>query len=998
MPTDLNIGMSPPPVSRKNESWHVTSEELIEALGPIGQEYVRPSRYASKIDLSHTTAFAAFQDSAQASEEAAVNAACAADKREKQRNLINLKGVFVQYLRRLEPHLSMNGRRVIGGADDPQIDQAMLDLSRGWRWLNIFGWDITDLMNWTWILKAESAELAAVRLSLVAERFPQKTYWGAAVPLTIYLFLLRRQNMTARGLRILLSHAWELLNGASRSLPVGCLEKDDSFRKVIPSPREHPAGIDEDIFIMIVIRLLRQARRVWPAACESIISLFCKYLNGLNFYRENSQDPARLSFVYNTILKLLAVPASIEPFVSATHQQRAQFVALRRMNQFNPPLVVDKAGYRAITQLQLMHKKTGREREWAVLKSKSWPPWKEDRLGTDAAIGPEYGVSRAKEVLKRAEEAGYSSETWEQAASVLSGWDTDGTPTIQSRRVFSSTCFSDYSTHDEHMIWANRIRATRTLNEAWALFQGYRDERRRHSGVVYQALFEKLIFDKKRREKEESQCPANPNLPDGLPGDGLEVYPEPIPLQAVYVRTKPPTIEELLNLMVNHGIRPNGRILQKLLMHAPSFSFGIKALLASSLNRQYKAILLGEPKQAAAVTDVEHSLHSVAKYIFHAFIGFLTRFMPTSHEDDNHDLSSDIHVPTDVPLSSTLLQNPLNHAFRLMRLRKPKERMPWIQLLSALSRSHGLLDKSIPTFRRSQLDQDILSWHAIVRLLKYMDELNVSLDLDAFMCVCVGLEKAIIASERFLATHSRAQHDSSLHQAAEAVLNDGLSTVKIIFKDIVHVEPASTDPSQSLLDWTPTDDTPAPNSDSTPTTTEDAPTDDDDPTNPSPKPPQFLSPTYLLPHLLATPRPAHLHAFIRVLGLSRDYDGLLSLLDWTSLHYPTLHAHLSELANGPRMFRRCIIATRVFLERSWNNDIDIPEREKHVLLEDDQHVRRRRRGSGDEEGGIGGEGVAAAPMEMCLAVRQVVEEQGEQWGGWPSDGECEEYVLKGRFL
>ena len=44
-----------------------------------------------------------------------------------------------------------------------------------------------------------------------------------------------------------------------------------------------------------------------------------------------------------------------------------------------------------------------------------------------------------------------------------------------------------------------------------------------------------------------------------------------------------------------------------------------------------------------------------------------------------------------------------------------------------------------------------------------------------------------------------------------------------------------------------------------------------------------LPPGCLLPRLLEVPHPACLHDFVRVLGLSRDYDGFLELAEWMSL-------------------------------------------------------------------------------------------------------------------
>ena len=975
MPTDLLIEDITPTLSVKNQDWHTTSEDLIDALGPVGLEYQTPKLYSDKFDLSYTDAYSACHDPAQANEVVKANVARALQEKDLR---TDIKGILVRYLRHVDPFLEYQVGTKKKQLCTSQVDKALRNFSKGsdLKWLQKYGWAITDLMTWTWILKASSPDLATIRLTLATKLFSKCRGVGYAVPLTVFLFLLRRQNLTATGLRRLLTHAWCFMEDASGVAPLPGSATQGSktdasqrklFRKDVMNPKENPAGVSEDIFMIMIIRLLRHARRVWPAAFESITSMFCKYLNGLTSREPDCQNQAQLSFMYNAILKLLSLPASLQPFVSAMHQQRAQFAVLRRMNEFKPPLVVDRRGYRAVATMQLMHKKTLREREWALLKSKTWPPWKQDRLGTDAAIGPEYGISRAKEVMIRAEEAGYACLGWESAASVLAGWDTDGSPTIQCRRFFKSDRSNSRKTNEHARIWVNRIRATRTLNEAWALFLQFRDLRLSPLETAYLAMLEKIVFGPKRPNTTDATQSSQPPVPDTLAGDGLEVLAEPTsPLETIYVRTKPPGIEEFYNLMKEDEVQFGGQLLNLFLAKAPSLAFGVKVLAASSLPLRYKAVLLGEPTEVTPVMKYQRLLQEVPPHMFESFINLITRFAPKSFKDDHDDSSFDFSL--DIFISPALVSKPLIHAFNIMHFRRPVSRRPWIHVLGALARSNMVIYNETPKI--SQNVQDVLSWQNIVHLLRRMESLDVGLDLVVFMKLCVGLEKGMIAACRLLSYESESKVNHEHLTIAKAVLSDGLAIVKLAFKDTVGSDsklkevPAALLTEKAAIDEDITEQIEQPEKN----------VDEVEKADLS-ESKNFLPPSCLLPRLLEIPRPAYTHQFVRVLGLFGDFDGLLDLIEWMALYADELKTQADGQQNGAMLFRRCLVATRVFLERSWTCR-DIREREKYVLIE---------------------RYLEPAPKEVWQTIKNVIMENSK-WGGWPSDEEVEEYVSNGRFI
>ena len=983
-PTDLPLEHVIPPSSQKNDDWHTTSEDLIQALGPIGQEYANSKELSCKVDLSYTDAIAVAIDPTQAKQQAAANAAVA---KKITKWPSDLKGALVRYLREIAPLVEYSERMDWTLSAGPRTDRTFLNFANDWplRYLRRYGLGITDLMNWAWILTASSPDRAVTRFILIRDLRYKMNVSGKSLPNVIFTFLLRRHNITAWGLRHLLLHAWSVMRGASISTrrkstaSQGAGEPDtdvDAFRKIVPNIQENGSGFQEDVFIIVIIRLLRHARRIWPAACESITALCCQYLNGLNFHKRESgkQDPARLAFIYNTILSLLAAPASIQPYVSATHQQRAQFAVLRRMNQFDPPLVVDRRGYRAVTQVQLMHKKTLREREWAHLKARSWPPWKENRTGMDANIGPDYGISRAKEALTRAEEAGYAIDDWDRAASLLSGWDTDGSPSIQTRSIFLPPLSANRTQDETAQIWANRVRATRTLNEAWGIFQSYKDTKLRQDQAVYQAIFEKLVFNARRKDRNGE---STNGLMGALPGDGPEVFPNSeIPRDMVYVRTEPPNVDDFVNLLADDGVKPRGRFLAALLSNATCLSFGIRVLAVSGLRLQDISALLEEKIDVTENVDLQMALKGLPTYLFDAFIILLARCAPAYPRKNKGEVSSNFSV--DVLSTPSLLSNSLVHAFRLMHYRRPQNKRPWSFLLGALARDHAIVDDSLQV---GHIKQDIFSWHAILKLLKWMQQSNVHLDLEAFMKLCAGLEKAVVAVETLIHRAGDIENvDIRFKYMALDIQANALPFVKEVFKNIVRAEsmqqeiPKSLTKVKAQIDREVEQQIVDMENRSMATSSEAVNANPEFDNTPN-EHKTFLPAPCLLPRLLEVPRPAHLHQFIRVLGLQRDYDGLLDLVEWMALHADDIKAQVDEKPNGPRMFRRCLIATRVFLERSWTY-YDIPDRERHIWIERD---------------------VDPAPKEIWRVIKAIVEETNE-WGGWPSDGEVEGYVFKGRFV
>jgi hypothetical protein len=105
------------------------------------------------------------------------------------------------------------------------------------------------------------------------------------------------------------------------------------------------------------------------------------------------------------------------------------------------------------------------------------------------------------------------------------------------------------------------------------------------------------------------------------------------------------------------------------------------------------------------------------------------------------------------------------------------------------------------------------------------------------------------------------------------------------------------------------------------------------------------------------PVPAILHAYVRTLGVLRDYEGLYSFSTWAVYHHAEITARANTQRSGPQALYRTFVALRAALEGSLHGD------------------GRR------------------APEELVQLVRDQLEDV-EEWG-WPKDEHVNAYVSNG---
>ena len=1043
---------------------------LLASLGPCAEDYF-VCESSQKEDLSYASPRSVTAKSREAGRKRKRSAWEYSEIQSllalKEKSLISFLAIYIAYLDPIQQDSRNDGSF---WTVDQKRRKDVLEVFNhaNLTWLRERGYRIADLTAWRWILSAYSSETAIARLIVLANTRIH-AYQAGRIPVFLILFLLRRRYFNDRAFRMIFTFIW------NRLLEQDLWEKHIMAGTVAGDPSANAStGLSEHLVfrpgsvIVLVIRLLRRAREVWPAALPSISAIATRYLSQPKKTKRSVLDTStdvnhrNLAAIFNSLLHLLSLPSSKQPFLSIIYHERAQFSIIRRMTEFEPPLTLNRKAYRAVTQVQIARRKTVPEREWATLKLRSWPPWKGSRSGIDIDIGVERGISRAAEAIMRSQEAGYAEQGWDAMAKVFAGWDTDNSPTIQTRAVvpkadsswpLSYSC-ADSDVEPDVRLWYARIKATRTASEAWACFLSYRDTqqrlKKRYSQFPYFAMFEKIIFEEKRLRHGDNRS-ANlyaeiweERERRPLPGDGKETWPDPGPQEAVYIRTPVPNSHEFFKLLTTDGIVPGGRFLEFLLHHATTLQQGVKFLRASCLPRTTReAFFKGITTAELCAVDIK---------IFTAYI---------------HCLCRHAFPPLD-PDSQSRKSMPILYAFQLMEKRKPCYWPPWNFLMSALRREGAVVDTHF--YGRNVLVQDATAWSVMLYWLNQIRGIGLDLQFGCFHSLCIGLEKSTLASQKLLqilnrgafvddcglegftpagqqilqliergpsgsleksalatwellrklpygafrrvespvaaanllgklargrprkfsllrhtferdmandpATHRTSFNDthevaktsdrvirryesrSKLHgnekllrsrpknlarirYNAEHIVANGPGILKACFDELVGATKASDRAvSPELRGNSGTDD--------------------------------FNSIT-LIPRLLAVPRPVHLHAFIRVLGLHHDYDWILKIVQWMDRFADELyHQSMESMSDGGAM-RTLLTAIRVFLEGKWPTDDD-PAKD----------------GCGPAD-----EANMSAPPDTIQQAFDIINRQ-ELWGGWPSDDEVEFYITNGK--
>lgn len=663
-------------------------------------------------------------------------------------------------------------------------------------------------------------------------------------PMFVLLLFLRRNNVGTFALGLLLRHLAKRLS--AEVLPWASIK-------------------------ILSVRLLRHARKIWPAAMPQVAALFTSQARKLIEAESSSSSstqcpPTDIALFSNNMLRLISLPVNVNPLIAASHQEKSQFRILQFMASQMPPIIVTQLGFRSVAAVQLTHPKTPQEREWAQLKGPSWPPWKENRTAMDEDKGYEFGASKASRILHRMYEAGYRGHAWEELAELYAGWDSDLSPVVQTRTILPQfRSLPEQHRHLHDLRWAARVRTTRTRREAWACFLSYELSGTTPSQEVYQAMFEKLCAKETeqqeprrsgiqldRDDRSNSADTLEESIALSLAGDMKEVLPDPTsPLHYVYLGEPVPTPRQLLHRMYSQGLRPSGRLLSSLMEAESEFEEFVRLLETS------RAAFNGGVGQ---LLDGLHGTDNLARmipgYFWAAFIRSLCKF---SHfggiiEDRPKFLSSEHH--------SIYFRNDREYLFvyvqALLRHHKPHYRPAWSAYMAHVVRTARHLNLYQSRLERTT-ERGMMQYNHICALLCEMDSMGMDIDDEIFDVVCAATVSAMqIASS-----------NGASPEAKHFALHVGSPRLRKLFHGLVGANADTAQHAKSGdIDTVP-------------------------------------------PHI---PPPSALHAYVRALGTLGDYEGLYSFSTWLTRYHAEVTARAeAEVTSGHKRLHRMIVALRVAL-------------------------------------------------------------------------------------
>lgn len=809
-------------------------------------------------------------------------------------------------------------------------------------YLRFRSYTMENIKAWASIVSMTDSVAAASAL-----RDRRSSHGPASVPTTVLTYILGRDHLSARALRIIIKEARGIL--AERAVRANSV-----------------ARLDE--LLPLFAQLTRHARGCWPCALDDIAEFLLARLPPVHASTEPKQI-ADLTVTLNRAMHLISLSTAVEPYKDNMYQEKALVRILRFMAEHEPPLHLDRHGYRAVVRVQLAQPKSPDERKWAELKALSWPPWKQERTAMDADItATENGVSRAADTLRQMREAGYAPSAWEEVAGVYSGWDTDKTPTVQTRALLGTGTLR-FTTGEA--LWAARISTTRTVQEAWAAFLAYEDAKQPPSQEVYLAIFQKLeAEDRRLRDNDMPKLHfllTRMPTPRLLPGDSREVQPLPPSTHLyTYTRTRPPTVDGLYRQLLAQGHQLSGYCLAFLVATAPGLRLGCEYLRdAQHLHPEIQGLLTLEP---------QFDLSRIPDVLFSSLIHLLCRHsnvtLPALMTRAPHQYRTTSGMETEG--NSFNVYHPIVRVVELLRLRRPTFRLIWNHLIRALNRDETLISMSWflagPNSLRlsgrddpradREMEASAMRAYRLTRQVSAMvEEMHIELDPAGFRYLCIGAETVSMACWRILKLKGSEQEQQGptaaaggtrlTHSAIALVKQPShVTSLKTKFRDLVgeDCDGLETGFGSAAIVSEKTS-------------------------------------------LLVTPSAAILHAYIRALGWATDFDGLLALTQWMVKHSVHLAEQRKRDRNAEVLMRRAIVALRVFLERSWLvSAVEEPEaihnQTKHTDEETAQTDNRTQSLRRLE---------SSATEEAICDMRRLVESV-EDWRGWPSEEEVSVYL------
>ncbi|KAH6623610.1 hypothetical protein F5144DRAFT_595741 [Chaetomium tenue] len=479
--------------------------------------------------------------------------------------------------------------RYLGGAQEWKARLAELE--------NQTGVSEADIKQWLWILSPESGDLQIQRLLKSECRKP--------------LFLLQ----------LLIAKDRKIQEPASFLGLLHFLRENYVLADRPQDELDHPAYKGQGRamtwwhFLVFLYRLVYHCREGWPAATPLLARLTADYIGTMRLdskARALTGYQAR-SLVLNKSLQYFSWPARVRPIDHMEHNWAGQRHLLQLAATAEPPLVMDKNGYRAVRAVLITLKKTKGEAKNADRAAKTWPPYRRTLDGIDERRDPEDDLSRSAKAGMLVRAAGYSDDSVDRTLSALGGSMFGEAPTVQTKSIPPAFFSGHLASQNIYSEWAARLRATRNAREAWIVFENPPEPGIRPTAQIYGEMFERLY--------------ARPAVGSSAirPGDVKEVFPvENGNLSEFEIaRLTPPSPEELYDIMLQQDkIRPTDFCLAVLIRNSSSREMALRYLDDSPYRRNIE--MLRVPTSQASSEQLQ-ALSELPPMVFNAWITMLCR-------------------------------------------------------------------------------------------------------------------------------------------------------------------------------------------------------------------------------------------------------------------------------------------------------------------------------------------------------------------------------------
>ncbi|CAK7231840.1 hypothetical protein SEUCBS140593_008060 [Sporothrix eucalyptigena] len=449
-----------------------------------------------------------------------------------------------------------------------------------------------DMRHWMWILAAQNPDERIARFVSDASR-PK--------PVFLLFQMLRRDETFNKGRSltglynyVARHHVHSRMRSAETELPFGAVR-----RSMDPALNMSP-----DTFATLLRLLVHHYLRLWPSALPAVARLVVSYVETLPSMVKSGEQQAFADacHIFNYALVLFQRKSPVSPVFQMRYNWRAQKVLLAMSTTLSRPLIINRAGFRAIRRVLLALGKSPAERNVALRMARTWPPYRRDWDGRDEQRQPQDDFSRSAQAGVLMREAGYAEAEHDRALGVLGGVLPGESPTVQTRSLSPKTWTGSKASLNVFSTWASRVKATRDVNEAWHEFQTPPNSDNgnvlRPNIQVYTEMFKKLValpVDVHRLSSGTSSTvrAMGRHGKELLPGDAKEVFPVNDATLTTFEkqRLRPPPMPELYAQMLHDDIRPVGDCLSVLVQNAPTMKSALKYLHDSPIDKAVIAAL-----------------------------------------------------------------------------------------------------------------------------------------------------------------------------------------------------------------------------------------------------------------------------------------------------------------------------------------------------------------------------------------------------------------------